>query len=112
MQLTIQMIKKYWVYILFVLSVIVFTITQYQKHQKNAIVVKTKQFGKSGWGYEIYVKDSVYISQDVIPSISGRKAFASENEAKKVGELMVAKMKKNLRPVITDFELDSLKITR
>jgi Domain of unknown function (DUF4907) len=112
MQLTILMIKKYWVYILFVLSIIVFAITQYQKHQKNAIVVKTKQLSTGGWGYDIYVKDSVYISQDIIPTITGRKAFASENDAKKLGELMVAKMKNNLRPVITDFELDSLKITR
>lgn len=75
-------------------------------------MVKTKQLSTGGWGYDIYVKDSVYISQDIIPTITGRKAFASENDAKKLGELMVAKMKNNLRPVITDFELDSLKITR
>jgi hypothetical protein len=106
------MIKKYWVYILFVLSIIFFAITQYQKHQKSAIIVKAKQLSTGGWGYDIYVKDSVYISQDIIPAIAGRKAFVSENDALKVGELMVAKMKNNLRPVISDFELDSLQIIR
>jgi len=104
------MIKKYWIYILFAISVVVFAITQYQKHQKNRIVAKAKQLNTGGWGYDIYVKDSVYISQDIIPSVAGRKVFASEKDALKVGELMVAKMKNNLRPVITDFELDSLKI--
>ncbi|MFC4232237.1 DUF4907 domain-containing protein [Parasediminibacterium paludis] len=106
------MIKKNWIYVLFALSVIVFTITEYQKHRQNAIVAKAKQLSTGGWGYDIYVKDVVYISQDIIPSITGRKTFASEKDALKVGNLMVAKMKNNLRPVITDFELDSLNIVR
>jgi hypothetical protein len=106
------MIKKYWVYILFAISVIFFVITQYKKHQKNAIVAKAKQLNTGGWGFDIYVKDTVFISQDIIPSITGRKTFTSKKDALKVGELMVAKMKNNLRPVITDFELDSLKIVR
>ena len=105
------MIKKNWVYILFGLSVIVFCITQYIKHSKNSIIVKTKQYS-SGWGYDIYVKDSVYISQEVIPSISGRTAFKTEDDAKKVGDLMVLKMKKHMIPNITEYELDSLKIIR
>jgi hypothetical protein len=106
------MIKKYWIYTLFAISVILFVITQYKKHQKNAIVAKAKQLNTGGWGFDIYVKDTVFISQDIIPSINGRKTFASENDALKVGKLMVAKMKNNLRPIITDFELDSLKIVR
>jgi hypothetical protein len=105
------MIKKNWVYILFALSVIVFSVTQYIKHSKNRITVKTKQTS-IGWGYEIYVKDSVYISQEVIPSISGRTGFKTENDAQKVGELMVLKMKKNMIPNITEYELDSLKVIR
>lgn len=105
------MIKKNWVYIVFALSVIVFSITQYIKHAKSSITVKTKQTS-FGWGYDIYVKDSVYISQDIIPSVSGHTGFKTEDDAKKVGELMVLKMKKNIRPNITEYELDSLKIIR
>ena len=111
MQLTTQMIKKNWVYILFLFSLVVFAITQYNKSKKNAIVVKTKQ-NSTGWGYDIYVKDSIYISQDIIPSMAGRKVFSSKGDAEKVGELMVIKMKNNQRPTITEYELDSLKITR
>lgn len=87
MQLTIQMIKKNWVYILFVLSVIVFAITQYQKHQKNAIVAKAKQLPTGGWGYDIYVKDSVYISQDIIPAVTGRKSICIRKRRFKSGRI-------------------------
>ncbi len=106
-----QMIKKNWVYILFVLSVIIFSISQYRKYKTRSVYVKARQIN-SGWGYDIYVKDSVYISQDIIPSINGRKTFVTKTDAEKVGELMVLKMKKNQIPNVTEHELDSLKITR
>ena len=110
-----QMIKKYWIYMLFIVALIVFGITQYNK-KKNAdafgnIEVKTKQ-NTLGWGYEIYAKNKLVISQIFIPSIAGNKAFATEDEAKKVGELMVFKIKKNRIPDVTEHELDSLQINR
>lgn len=108
---TTQMIKKYWVYILFIAAIIVFGVTQYNKHIKGGITLKTKQT-KLGWGYEIYAKNKLLIVQDFIPSIAGNKAFATEVQAKQVGELMVFKMKKNQIPDITAHELDSLHITQ
>ena len=105
------MIKKYWVYLLFGIAVTVFSITQYNKYTHTKIEVKTKQ-NKLGWGYEIYVKNKIFITQDFIPSVSGNKVFATENDAKQVGELMVFKMNKNQIPNVTEHELDSLHITR
>ncbi len=105
------MIKKNWVYILFILSIMVFAVTQYYKYTNNNIAVKTKQT-KLGWGYDIYVKDKLIITQDIIPSILGNKAFKTENDAKKIGDLMVLKMKKKQLPNITEQELDSCNIIR
>ncbi len=105
------MIKKYWIYILFILSVIIFASTQYYKHSKGNIEVKTK-LTKTGWGYDIYVKNKLFITQDMIPSIAGNKAFKTEMDAKKIGELMVLKMKQNQIPNITEQELDSCNIQR
>ena len=105
------MIKKYWIYTLFILSVIIFACTQYYKHIKGNIEVKTKQTN-TGWGYDIYVKNKLFITQDIIPSIAGNKAFKTEIDAKKIGELMVLKMKQNQTPNITEQELDSCNIQR
>ena len=105
------MIKKYWVYVLFIMAVIVFGVNKYNKYKGNNIEVKTKHM-LQGWSYEIYVKDKIFISQDVIPSITGRKAFKTEDDAKKVGDLMVLKMKLNQIPDVSEHELDSLKIIR
>ena len=105
------MIKKYWIYILFILSIIVFAVTQYYKHSKGDIEVKTKQ-NQAGWGYDIYVKNKLFITQDIIPSVAGNKAFKTEDDAKKIGDLMVLKMKQNQIPNITEQELDSCNIQR
>lgn len=105
------MIKKYWVYALFIVAVIVFGVKKYNKRKGNSIEVKTKQT-PLGWAYEIYVRDTIFISQDVIPSITGRKAFKTEVDAQKVGDLMVVKMKLHQIPDVTEHELDSLKIIR
>lgn len=105
------MIKKYWIYILFILSTVIFAVTQYYKHSNNNIVLNTR-LTKSGWGYDIYVKGKLFITQDNIPSIIGNKAFKTEEDAKKIGNLMVLKMKQNQIPNITEQELDSCNITR
>lgn len=58
------------------------------------------------WCYEIVVNSKRFIYQDCIPGISQR--FASEADARKCGELVVAKIKKGKSPSITGRELDSL----
>jgi Domain of unknown function (DUF4907) len=58
------------------------------------------------WCYEIVVNSKRFIYQDCIPGISQR--FASEADARKCGELVVAKMKKGKTPSISTKELDSL----
>jgi hypothetical protein len=67
---------------------------------------------KTGWGYEIYKKEKLFIDQPIIPAISGNGKFKTAREAKIVGELVIIKiMKKNGDwPSITINELDSLKI--
>ena len=106
-----QMIKKYWIYILFVLSITAFAVTQYYKQRINNIALKTK-LTNSGWGYDIYVKGKLFITQDNIPTIKGFKAFKTEDDAKKIGNLMVLKMKQNQTPNVTEQELDSCNINR
>ena len=59
-----QMIKKYWIYLVFIISLLVFIVSSiYKKKEKNtdqkrfAISVLTFKT-EIGWGYDILVNDS------------------------------------------------------
>lgn len=109
------MIKKYWIYGLFVFAVTLFIITRFTKKAKRPdqieLSVKTFQTG-IGWGYDIYTNDSLYIHQEYIPAIEGRKGFVTEADAKKIGDLAMEKMKHHKLATIFVSELDSCKISR
>lgn len=61
--------------------------------------------------FEISVNGQPFILQKNIPAISGNHPFRSENDARKVGELMKYKLENNISPpAISIHELDSLQI--
>lgn len=66
----------------------------------------------NGWGYEIDVDHKTYIHQDCIPAITGFKRFQTEDQALKVGQLVIGKIKSRRPPSVSLPELDSLHITR
>ena len=108
-----QMIKKHWIYLLLLVSIIFFV---YKKFIKTNETLQVKPFTtQQGWGYEIYKKDKRFIHQEIIPAIEGRKTFVSKEEAERVGELVITKMKDGKGgglPQVTVADIDSLKITR
>jgi len=111
------MIKKNWIYILFVFSVILFFVTRFtgKKEQKRSgeIQLSSKTFqGSAGWGYDIYTNDTLYIHQEFIPAAEGRKGFATKDDAEKIAQLALSKLKYSKLPVITLEEIDSLGIKR
>jgi hypothetical protein len=63
-----------------------------------------------GWGYNILANDKLYIHQEYIPAISGKKGFQSKADALKVGNLVVSKISSNQRPTISEAELKQLGI--
>lgn len=64
----------------------------------------------SGWGYSIASKDRVLIKQSIIPVINETKSFATEEDALKLGNLVVEKLNKDLSPTVTKNDLILLKI--
>ena len=65
----------------------------------------------SGWGYDIYRNNKLYIHQPFIPAFSGNNTFSSEEEARKTAELIIIKIQKNIiPPTVTITELDSMGI--
>ena len=65
-----------------------------------------------GWGYDIYVNDTLYIHQPHIPAINGIKGFSSEHQALEVGNFVIMKIKnKIMPPTVNVSDLDSMQIT-
>ena len=65
----------------------------------------------TGWGYKVYVGNDIYINQPFIPGVPGRRYFVTEDDAKKVAELVVKKiMRHHLPPTVSGNELRQLHI--
>jgi hypothetical protein len=52
-----------------------------------------------GWGYQIYVDEKLYIDQANIPAVSGVQTFKTREDALKIGNLVMNKMKNGKRTV-------------
>lgn len=64
----------------------------------------------TGWGYTIASNDRVLIKQSIIPVINQTKSFTTEEDALKVGKLVIEKLNKDLSPTVTKNDLILLKI--
>jgi hypothetical protein len=65
----------------------------------------------SGWGYSIFIQDSLYIDQPTIPAIEGNKHFHSSADADKTAQFVIKKIERNIIPPLLSIEeLDSLEI--
>lgn len=66
---------------------------------------------KNGWYYEVSLNDKLLIKQLYIPAVKGNQYFRSKKDAKKVGELMIHKLKNKKTPTITYNDLKENNIT-
>jgi hypothetical protein len=77
----------------------------------KTFAVKDSADKQTGWGYDLFVDGKRTIHQPIVPAVPGNDAFASEEDAKKTGELAMKKMKMTGSfPTITIHDLDSLGI--
>lgn len=75
---------------------------------KNQPVAKVFE-GPAGWGYDILVNDTILIHQEYIPGLGGKKGFANKQQAEKISEVVVQKVKSGKgQPTITTFELEKI----
>ncbi|MDQ2721320.1 MAG: DUF4907 domain-containing protein [Bacteroidota bacterium] len=74
----------------------------------DAVTFKTT----NGWGYSILIDHKIFIRQASIPSIEGNNGFSSEEDAAKVAQLVIGKIKKHERPGIKKAELEQMGIIK
>lgn len=78
--------------------------------QEAEIIVKTFPT-KKGWGYNITIDGTEYISQTHKSAAGGDQGFSTQEDARKVGNLAAEKIRQGLfPPSISVEELDSLGI--
>jgi len=107
------MIKKNWIYILFVFSLIVFAVSELREWKIEQKIEAKSVYKGNGWGAQIFVDKKLYITMNNIPAVEGNKSFVSEEQALLVANLAISKMKKKKGlPSISVKELDSLGIIR
>jgi hypothetical protein len=79
---------------------------------KDTIFYKTFKT-EQGWGYDIYIKEKLYVHQPNIPAVSGSTGFTKEEYAAKTAHQVMDKIRKHISPpTITVGELDSLKVIK
>lgn len=67
----------------------------------------------SGWGYDIYISNTLCIHQPNIPATSGNNGFSKKKFAVKTATLVIDKISRNIfPPTVTVGELDSLKVLK
>jgi Domain of unknown function (DUF4907) len=79
-------------------------------HERKLYIHTVTFKNEEGWGYSIMANERVYIKQDYIPAIVGKHSFSSEQDAAKVGDLMVKRISTNQQPTITAKDLSDLGI--
>lgn len=107
------MIKKNWAYVLLGFAILFFIFRKVIPQPENIQLQTFKT--TNGWGYDIVKDDKVYIHQEIIPAIEGFKSFITKEEAEKVGNLVIQKIKQKKGgglPQVTNEEIDSLQISK
>ena len=61
-----------------------------------------------GWGYDILANDSLFIHQEAIPGIGGKKGFAMQRNAQLAAKLVIRKIKSGINPSLSKTELQEI----
>lgn len=82
------------------------------RHGEDEVYVyyKVFQIGENRWGYDIYIDNKRFIHQDKIPAVSGNQAFKTEQDAAKMAQFVLEKLKTMEYPTVTVKELKGLNI--
>lgn len=106
MSLTIQTIKRNWVYMLLLVAIAIFV-------HRFCFAAKKKTSYQvfpvaNGWGYRILLDNTVFVQQEQIPAVQGFAFFQTKQDAANTAKLVIQKMKKYELPMVTVTELDSM----
>ena len=65
-----------------------------------------------GWGYSIIIDNKLFIRQDIIPAVEGNQGFSTKEDATKVAEFVLNKLKNKEKPIVKKEDLEQLGIIK
>jgi Domain of unknown function (DUF4907) len=74
---------------------------------KPALSYKTF-YEPSGWGYDIFSNNKLFIHQDFVPALPVKKGFNKKEYAEKTAQLVIQKMQENKFPTLEKSELEKI----
>ena len=77
------------------------------KKKKNHLSAKVFE-ALNGWGYDILVDDTVFIHQESVPVLAGKKGFLKKQQAEQTAQLIINKIERGQPPTITTFDLKQI----
>jgi hypothetical protein len=82
-------------------------------YKNSAIVYKITDAANHTYGYDVFVDGKLMIHQASIPAMPGNDGFKSKEDAAKVANLVIEKIKKGeMPPTISVEELKKLKVIK
>ncbi|AXT58106.1 DUF4907 domain-containing protein [Aquimarina sp. AD1] len=101
------------VFVTIVIGVLVLSFFLQKETLKNNDIytLKINERAEKEWYYEVYLDSELIIKQETIPGVPGIQSFKSKEEAKKVGTLVITKLKSGTMPMISLNELKKYDIT-
>lgn len=80
--------------------------------QKNGTIYQiTTTRNEHGWGYQIRQNQKLLLDQPTVPGRPGIQGFQNQEDAQKVAELVVSKLKANIfPPTVSEDDLKNLNI--
>lgn len=80
----------------------------YNKHNSGHQFSYKVFKGIDGWGYDILVDNKTFIHQDHVPAIPINTGFKEKDQAAKVAEIVIEKLKHNLAPTLSEQEIEKV----
>ena len=65
-----------------------------------------------GWGYDILVKDTLFIHQESVPALEGNKPFTTKSQAMKAASQLISKLKKGESPTLSRSEIERILLSQ
>lgn len=85
-------------------AIIISPCNKHRQSSYNSLVYPVNE----GWGYDILVRDSVFIHQQSIPALEGNKPFMIREQAEEAAREVISKLKKGESPSFSRPEIERI----
>lgn len=76
--------------------------------KKPRIISYSSFYQQTGWGYDIFINNKLYIHQEIVPVLAVHNGFRKKEYAEKAARIMMQKMIQGIIPALTHSDLEQI----